>query len=412
MSKSTWAFIDQGVFAFSNFLLNVYLARSLPSNDYGAFALAYTVFLFVAVVHTSFFTEPLLVFGSGRYEDAQSSYLRRLIKLHWIWGSLGASILVFFGALIYWDNEARSTILLLAALSGVLLFQWMMRRACYLRQQSKIAGLAGIIYFVIVILGIYLANHYQILGTQVAVLILALACFISASFIQWKLFKIKLLSSEKNLAVKEVVKTHLDYGKWALTMGIIGWIAGNVAMISLPWWHGNSSVANFRAALNLALPVQQLLAAAGPLLVPFLVRKRNEKTYRSTVLKCAVAFAIPPLVWALFLTIFGNHISNFIYEGKYVFSETSLLLLGLWVCFGTYGLVIATALRACEKPKLALRGYAVAAGFSLCLGVPMIACWGIIGAFWSLIMAATVGAIINTITFYGFTKPESNPIKN
>src|SRR5262249_25769313 len=50
-SHGFWAVLDQGLFALSNLLVNVLLARSLPSEEYGAFVTAYTILLLVGVVH-------------------------------------------------------------------------------------------------------------------------------------------------------------------------------------------------------------------------------------------------------------------------------------------------------------------------------------------------------------------------
>ena len=50
LTKGCLAVADQGVFAVSNFLLNILLARWLAPADYGAFALAYSVFLFLLLI--------------------------------------------------------------------------------------------------------------------------------------------------------------------------------------------------------------------------------------------------------------------------------------------------------------------------------------------------------------------------
>lgn len=43
--KGFWAVLDQGLFAGSNFLVSVLLARWLEPASYGAFSVAYSVFL-------------------------------------------------------------------------------------------------------------------------------------------------------------------------------------------------------------------------------------------------------------------------------------------------------------------------------------------------------------------------------
>src|ERR1035437_4795337 len=76
------AILDQGLFAGSNFLLNVLLARWIAPADYGAFALAYSVFLLLGVFHSALPTGPMLVFGPGKYRERFPEYIGILLRGH------------------------------------------------------------------------------------------------------------------------------------------------------------------------------------------------------------------------------------------------------------------------------------------------------------------------------------------
>ena len=93
VGKGSLAILDQGLFAGSNFLLNVLLARWLDPADYGAFALAYSVFLLLGVFHTAILTEPMLVFGPGKYRERFHEYLGILLRGHCVLMLPGAAIL-------------------------------------------------------------------------------------------------------------------------------------------------------------------------------------------------------------------------------------------------------------------------------------------------------------------------------
>ena len=82
LSKGAWSVMEQGFFAFSNFLLVLLLARWLDPQDYGWFTVSYSIFLFLATIHTSLFTEPMLVFGDGRFYHQQSVYFKALLEDH------------------------------------------------------------------------------------------------------------------------------------------------------------------------------------------------------------------------------------------------------------------------------------------------------------------------------------------
>lgn len=396
LGKSVWALMDQCLFAFSNFLLNVCLARWLAPDSYGAFSLAFSVFLFVGVVHTSIFTEPMLVFGSGRYEKSQKVYLQSLVRLHWTKGWPVAAILICIGSLFYWNNSALSSILFLSIACGSMLYQWLIRRACYLQQQPSLAAIGGFLYLALVITGLFLLRATGNLDAIHALAVMAISSLASGYLIQWKLLRSGLLTEETGPGERELIEAHWDYGRWSIATGVIGWLSGNIAMVTLPWWHGNAPTATFRAGLNLILPVQQLLAAAGPLLLPFLVRRRTDPNYATTALRCSLGFMLPPLLWTLFLFGAGPTVGRLLYSGQYTFEPSLLLALGLTATIASFNLVVSTALRAMERPKLAFHGYAASAVVSLVVGLPLIVLTGIDGAAWSLVLAVLVTAGVLT----------------
>src|SRR5437763_16367776 len=87
-AKATLALADQGLTAASNFLLAVLLARQLGSEQYGAWALAFEVFLLVTILYSSFILEPMSVFGASDYKDCMREYLGSVLRVH-AWLSAG-----------------------------------------------------------------------------------------------------------------------------------------------------------------------------------------------------------------------------------------------------------------------------------------------------------------------------------
>src|SRR5262245_20810067 len=77
-----WLMTDQGVFALSNFVLNVQFARWLSPHEYGLFAISFTGFVLLSVVHYGCLLEPLLVLSAQVEVDRRGSYLMALLRLH------------------------------------------------------------------------------------------------------------------------------------------------------------------------------------------------------------------------------------------------------------------------------------------------------------------------------------------
>src|SRR5829696_6632675 len=141
LTKGFWAVTDQGLFAGSNFALNIMLARWLTPQEYGAFSTAFAVFLLVGGIHTATLTEPMLVFGPGKYKDHHSEYLGALIYGHLGFAALG-SIALLLAALGFalWGATSLSTVLVALALAELfILLLWLLRRACYVRLEPHLA---------------------------------------------------------------------------------------------------------------------------------------------------------------------------------------------------------------------------------------------------------------------------------
>lgn len=91
--RGGWAVVDQGLSSGVNFLVNILLARWLPPKEYGAFAVALSVFYLLAAFHTAVLTEPMMVFGAGKCREHFRKYLGMLLYGHWGLTLLSAFVL-------------------------------------------------------------------------------------------------------------------------------------------------------------------------------------------------------------------------------------------------------------------------------------------------------------------------------
>src|SRR5579863_1711916 len=66
-SKSGFAVADQGFISGSNFVLSILLARWMGADQYGAYALAFSIFILLSLLYLSMVLEPMAVFGASTY---------------------------------------------------------------------------------------------------------------------------------------------------------------------------------------------------------------------------------------------------------------------------------------------------------------------------------------------------------
>src|SRR5580700_1199587 len=97
-----YSFADQALAVGATFLANVMLARTQTKQEYGMFALSYSLYTFLAALHNSAILEPCTVYGSGRYRDRFSEYLRLMVRINAFVGLLLTMAVLLACVVLYW----------------------------------------------------------------------------------------------------------------------------------------------------------------------------------------------------------------------------------------------------------------------------------------------------------------------
>lgn len=391
LGKGFWAVVDRGLFATSNFVLTVLLARWLTPQDYGAFVVAYTVLWLLGTVHNGLLAEPMLVFGSGKYKDRFSEYLGVLLYGHVGLTALG-SFLLLFAALSFKLaslDTLFSAFLGLAFAGPFILYQWLMRQACYVQFKPRLAAWGGTLYMFLMLCGAFvLYQYYWLSGAAV----FGLMGFASLAASLWLVFRLRvsLPSLAANRFVREAFTSHWDYGRWAAPTRALTWIPENVYYLALPLWGGLESTAALRAMMNLIVPATHLYDALSILLLPLLVRTRGGAGFKQLTCLALALFALGAALFWLFLGLFHQPLVTLLYGGRYSEYSYLLWLLGfLPLSFGMLS-VLGAALRALEHPERVFSAYALSAAVALTVGLGFLYVWGIVGAVAGFLISSVV----------------------
>ena len=97
IGRGALALTDQALFSGAGFLLSLLLGRWLTPAQYGAYALAFSVFLFASSFHNSLILEPMGVIGPASYKQNLPAYIAKLVKLHG-YVALGLAFLMMVAA--------------------------------------------------------------------------------------------------------------------------------------------------------------------------------------------------------------------------------------------------------------------------------------------------------------------------
>ena len=393
VGKGSFAVLDQGLVSGSNFLMGILLARWLAPEAYGAYALAFAIFILLSLVHQALILEPMSVLGPSQYRNCPREYLGNLL---WIHGGLGLPITLVLGMAAWVAHEVARSPGLPAALVGVLLsapfvlLYWLARGAFYVKLAPHSAVSGAALYCVLVLGGLWAVYHRGLLSPFSAFLLMGLGALVVSGL---QLFRLRpaLKLRLGNSGFSAVAQRHWDYGRWALASSFVAWIPWNIQYVLVGTATGMAGAGALKALLNLTLPVMQGSAALSLLAQPYAsgvhggegVAGIGKATQKITLLFACIAVAY----WAL-VTALRGRIVFFLYAGKFV--EVGHLVPGVALAsvLVTVSYGPAIALRAMQSPASVFVAYGVSSAIALAVGIPATRAFGLRGALLSIILSS------------------------
>ena len=382
--KGGFAVLDQGLYAGTNFVVNVVLARWLEPYQYGAFAIAYSVFLLLATFHTAILTEPMLVFGAGRYGDRFPIYVGLLIYGHWVVSCIIALVLAL-AAMILWRMGSVDLAPALTALtiaSPLMLLLWLVRRVFYVYGRPQWSATGGILYLTLTLAGLYGLYREEWLSAAWALVIMAFASLAASLWLsillrpQWR-------SGGSCPTLGTVFVDHWRYAKWSLPTAALIWASSSVYYALLPVWVDLEGSAALRAVLNLIMPILHANSAVSILLLPLFVRALKAEGHAGfyrLVRLTLMFFALGSVCYWGLLLLFRTELLPWIYGGRYAEYADLLALAGLLPLPMAVTFVSSSALMAMERPDQIFWCHVVATFITITLGLWLLATHGVAGA--------------------------------
>ncbi|HVH89019.1 MAG TPA: hypothetical protein VM912_20040 [Terriglobales bacterium] len=400
--KGSIAVIDQAFISGSNFLVNILLARWSSPQEYGAFALAFAIFILLSQFQQSVLLEPMSVFGAG-YSGAR---LKR-----------------YYGSLLHMQNGMLVAITVPLALSAVLvqrlehwqqlsgglwgvtlaspfvMLLWMARRAFYLENIPAPAAAGAVVYTAVTFGGLLIVRYLGALNAFSAFVVIGAAALVTSLAMLWRL-RPEFRRDSRDPAFPEECREHWHYGGWALAGAVAMWLPQNIYYAVLTGADGIAAAGEVRALLNLALPLQRFTVAMGLLLLPFAARvyaTHGSRGARNFALKICALFAAGCLAYWGVTLMFGARVFQILYAGKY----SSLTRLLPWLAFSStinaLEAAIVIGLRAMRSPASVFYAYGISGVISLLVGIPAAWRWGVDGVMFGFIVANVIAVITSLL---------------
>jgi O-antigen/teichoic acid export membrane protein len=400
-TKGGLAILDQGLISGSNFLIGILLARWLIPAQYGAFSLAFSVFLLLSYVYQSLLSEPQGVFSGSAYSKCLRGYLKALLSIQVVVTVFGLVLLGGSAAVVYAMGKAEG---LPGALAGVaiaspcILFFWLLRRAYYMNLAPARAAVGAFIYCVLVTGGLFVAYKKALVSPFSAYLLMAIGALGTGFFLLSQVNKALPPDSAQGPTTAQAWHKHWEYGRWALAVSVVTWIPYYMYYPLVSAFSGMAQAGQLRALMNLSLPMEQSYTALSILFLPYAARICREKGVSSSgplVRRITLLFVVGALAYWAVLIPFKSVVFHVLYGGKYMEVAPLIPYVALGTTLWSAAFGPAILLRAIESPDSIFYARVVASVLSLVIGVPATRSFGLWGVVASIIVANFAAFLIS-----------------
>jgi len=400
--KGGLAILDQGVFSGSNFVISILLARWMSAEQYGTYAVAFAIFLFLLNFHQALLLEPMLVFGSSVYRKSLRGYMKALLVIH-----LGISLIMVVGlsvaAVITFkmrnaDGLPIALIGIAIAAPCILLF-WLTKRTFYLKLAPGPSVAGALLYCALTIGGLAIVYRHGLLSTFTALLLMGVGG-LGASLTLLAYLSLRLPKEERSPTISDTWSRHWRYGRWALGANAMMWIPINAFYPLVSKFGGLAQAGELKALMNFASPMLQTCAALSSLMLPYAARVMSQRAcdgvnviFRRMTLLC-IACAIP--YWGV-LIAFEKPAFRLLYSGRYMEVAYLMPVVALASIAGSAFFGPSIVLRSLEAPKLVFAAVSVSSCAAIAVGIPLTHEFGVSGAVWSIVISealAFVAAVV------------------
>ena len=402
--RAGFTLLDQAALSGANFAFSLFLVRTMSADDYGYFAISFTIFMIVLGFYSALVLEPLGVLGAVKDQEAVHDYLANLF-----WFQLGVSVIlavmVALGGLAFGGNALTGSLLMVAVVLPASLLGWAVRRACYLNADAQTAALSSASYAIALMAIAVVMERSGTLSASSAWLAIAAATLLSA-VIPWIRLRVpihrpRVFPLEPRLVGVSVA--HWQYGKWLLVTAALAVASQQLPYLLAAHVDGVAAAGQLRASVLFIVPALQVMISLGVyLFMPVLARDaaqhRRAALHHKACLITA-GFTLFSIGYGVVLVLGRHLVADGVLAGRTPQATRLIPVLVLWPIASALGSGFALALRASELTAFFPISSAVTAVVGVVSITTMTLQWGVLGAAISTVITVAALSVVAGVLY-------------
>jgi O-antigen/teichoic acid export membrane protein len=392
--RAGWALGDQALASLANFMIGVIVARTVDTDRFGAFTLAFSTYLIVLNVARAIATQPLLI----RYSAARPQHLRSasadasgtLLAA----GLIAALPLVGLG--IVFADPLGPALVAVGVVLPALLLQDGWRSVLFAAGRGRSAFAVDLAYVATVAPVVSIASGLPLPQPATVIAAWGLATLPSSAIAGW-------LTGTRPTPWRALVwlREHRDLSARYAAESTIGLLVGQAAIYAVGAFAGLAGAGSLRGASLLLGPVYVLIQGTYLAAVPEGVRIRASRPDRFVLAMAVVSggLAVGIVGWLAVLLVLPEPIGRQLLGSSWEPSRPLLLPLGLAVAGQALAAGPIVGLRALADARSSLRALAISAPSGLVLGVGGAFVGGPTGAAWGSVAGSALTFVLFLAAF-------------
>jgi len=392
--SSSIASLDQAMLSALNFLISIILIKTVSKEEYGYYAIAFSISQLLIWIHNSIVNAPLAVLLVEKNGSQKNQYSASLCYGQFFAILPAVSLgIACAGLLLYWDPDTtKASIVAAVSLSAIgILFREFLR-ALFFAEETPIQVLKLDMYYSVIFLFLIILSYlfYKISIAAIFIMNGASGFLISLSYVrkqQWQYHK---------SAIKESYRENWKFGKWALVGVIVTHMQNYSYLYLLGVLLGSAAVADVSAARLLITPVLLAQIGWGKIAVPHgsKLRESNQiaRFFKELILANLI-FIIGIAAYIIILLSLSEVLGGFLFTEKYT---NTFEYLPYWGGFFVIGFIATSASYGLQV----LKKFAFLAQFNILTMLITVGCayffiqwYGIKGGLTALILGGVLAAI-------------------